>query len=176
MHIRTLVGAVTFAFAMTLVQGAHAQPQRPDCSAPQHRAFDFWLGEWDAYVTGTDQLAGRSTIASEDAGCVITEHWRSEGAPFSGRSLNLYDRAIGHWRQTWVDSVGDVTDFVGDPTPDGMQLTAPNDVSPNNPTPHFTRMTFTKNADGSVRQLGESSADGRTWTVRYDYTYRHHAG
>ncbi|MES1201421.1 MAG: hypothetical protein ABUS57_08220 [Pseudomonadota bacterium] len=173
MRITLLIAGLCAAFLAT---PCHAQATPPDCSAAQHRAFDFWLGEWDAYVTGTDNLAGHSTIASEDSGCVITEHWRSVGQPYTGRSLNLYDRATGHWRQNWADSTGDVTDFVGDPTADGMQLTAPNDVSPGLPTPHFTRMTFTRNADGSVRQLGESSADGHAWTTRYDFTYRRHIG
>ena len=50
-----LVAVAPAAFAQT--------PQRPPtCDAPEHRAFDFWIGEWDAYVTGTENLAGRSSI------------------------------------------------------------------------------------------------------------------
>ena len=53
------------------------------------------------------------------------------------------------------------------------QLTAEDDVGPGAPDPVFNRMTFTVNADGSVRQFGEASSDrGATWTVRYDFTYR----
>jgi hypothetical protein len=36
-------------------------------------------------------------------------------------------------------------------------------------------MTFSRNGDGSVRQLGETSVDGETWTARYDFTYRRRA-
>lgn len=31
----------------------------PCMSNLQARQFDFWIGEWDAFVTGTDQLAGQ---------------------------------------------------------------------------------------------------------------------
>ena len=35
------------------------------------------------------------------------------------------------------------------------------------------RMTFTPNPDGTVRQYSDQSGDGgRSWTLRYDYTYR----
>jgi hypothetical protein len=37
----------------------------------------------------------------------------------------------------------------------------------------LTRMTYTSAADGSVRQLGETSSDdGKTWTPNFDFTYR----
>ena len=54
-----------------------------------------------------------------------------------------------------------------------MRLTAENDREAGNPNPVWNRMTFTRNADGSVRQHGEQSADsGATWTTQYDFTYR----
>jgi hypothetical protein len=37
----------------------------------------------------------------------------------------------------------------------------------------MSRMTFTANVDGTVRQHGESSEDGgASWTTSYDLTYR----
>ena len=169
-----------FAAVLALAPAAYAQTQQqpppPTCAAPEHRAFDFWLGEWDVYVTGTENLAGRSSIRSEDGGCVITEHWVSAGAQaYSGRSLNLYDRAAGRWEQFWVDSTGEVTRFVGGPHEAGMRLTDPANVSARSSTPVQTRMTFSANPDGSVRQHGETSPDGQNWTSRYDFTYRRRA-
>jgi hypothetical protein len=168
----------TLAATILLCACAHAQtapPQAPpDCSAPEHRAFDFWIGEWDAYVTGTENKAGRSSIRSEDAGCVITEHWTSVGQPYSGRSLNIYDRQTGEWNQFWADSTGEVTRFVGGPHEGGMRLTDPTNMTSRG-GPVQTRMTFSRNGDGSVRQLGETSVDGETWTARYDFTYRRRA-
>lgn len=151
-------------------------PPPPTCAAAEHRAFDFWIGEWDAYVTGTENLAGRSSIKSEDAGCVITEHWQSVRAAYSGRSLNIYDRANGQWNQFWTDSTGEVTRFVGGPIEGGaMRLTDPANVAAGQAGPAHTRMTFTPNPDGSVRQHGETSPDGAAWTTAYDFTYRRRA-
>ena len=37
----------------------------------------------------------------------------------------------------------------------------------------LVRMTYSKNADGSVRQFGEQSTDnGKTWGSSFDFTYR----
>ena len=170
-----LLALIGCAHAQAPAQPAQPAPPPPTCEAAAHRAFDFWLGEWRAYVTGTENLAGLSSIRSEDAGCVITEHWRSQrGRPYSGRSLNILDRNTGRWEQFWTDSTGEITHFTGGPLSEGvMRLTAENDREAGNPNPVWNRMTFTRNADGSVRQHGEQSADsGATWTTQYDFTYR----
>ena len=37
----------------------------------------------------------------------------------------------------------------------------------------LVRMSYSKNADGSVRQHGEQSTDeGKTWATSFDFTYR----
>ena len=39
--------------------------------------------------------------------------------------------------------------------------------------PNLVRMTYTKGADGSVRQAGAASRDGgATWAPSFDFTYR----
>jgi len=179
------IAAAAAALALTCAayaqDGAAPQPAPPAvptdaCADANHHAFDFWVGEWDAYRTGTDQAAGRSTIASEDLGCVVTEHWRSLNAPYSGRSLNMYDAIAGKWFQYWMDSTGDITRFEGGLNESGqMVLVAANDVGPGQAEPQYNRMTFTPNSDGSVRQHGETSPDGETWTTSYDFTYRRRA-
>lgn len=143
------------------------------CQTPAHRALDFWVGEWQVFVSGTETLAGLSTIAIEDGGCVVTEHYRIPGASYSGRSLNIFSAERGQWEQFWVDSTGDITHFIGQATPAGMQFTAEDDVGPGMSAPIFSRITFTRNEDGSVRQHGQKSSDrGATWSDRYDFTYR----
>ena len=57
-----------------------------------------------------------------------------------------------------------------------MVLVAEDDAAPGESGTKWRRMTFTKNADGTVRQHGETSADrGRTWSNEYDFTYRRRA-
>ena len=44
------------------------------CEAPAHRAFDFWLGEWQVRTTD-GKLAGANRIESEYGGCVLHERY-----------------------------------------------------------------------------------------------------
>ncbi len=172
--MRTFFAALVLLALATPAHAQQQQPARPNCEASEYRAFDFWIGEWDAFRASDNAPAGRSSVRSEDAGCVITEHWISLAQPYSGRSLNIYDRASQKWEQFWVDSTGARVHFIGGPTENGMRITteAPVPVAPGRQA--YSRMTFTHNADGSVLQHGETSPDGQTWTTSYAFIYRHH--
>lgn len=167
-----------FAFiaALALAAPVYAQQQpRQTCEATEYRAFDFWIGEWDAFRADTNAPAGRSSVRAEDSGCVITEHWTSVGQPYSGRSLNIYDRVSGRWEQFWVDSTGNRVHFTGGATATGMRIATETPVTVAPAQQAFSRMTFTNNPDGTVLQHGEQSADGRTWTTAYAFIYRRRA-
>jgi hypothetical protein len=165
--------AASLFVALAFVDGAHAQQSALTCETPEHRAFDFWLGDWEAYLTGTDTLVGRAQIRAEDRGCVITEYWALANGARTGRSLNIYDRATGRWEQFWTDSAGDRTHYIGAVRAGGIQMIADDDVRPNGPTVRDLRITFSKLENDDVRQLGEASTDnGATWTVEYDLTFR----
>lgn len=172
--MRTLFAAFA-TLALTTPAFAQQQPALPNCQAPEYRAFDFWIGEWDAERADTHAAAGRSSIRSEDAGCVVTEHWTSVNVPYSGRSLNIYDRASQKWEQFWVDSTGNRVRFVGGPFEGGMRITteAPVFISPTQQA--YSRITFTNNTDGTVLQHGEQSADGQAWSTSYAFIYRRRA-
>lgn len=176
--VKPVVAVVAALLCAAAAGAASAQtppspPPQYACTAPEHRAFDFWVGSWEAYVTGTENLAGTSVIDKRDGGCVITERWTSVRAPYSGGSLNMYDATAGKWVQVWMDSAGEITRFEGGPTPTGMMLTAPDETNPGGGPRQTLRMTFTRNPDGSVRQMGETSPDrGVSWTTSYDFTYR----
>ena len=142
------------------------------CSAPEHSQFDFWVGKWDVYRTGTEGLVARSLIEKLYGGCAVRENWmpvRGGG----GGSLNNYVTAEGKWRQTWVDSSNARVDFAGGLVGEAMVLTGFwKDVNGPGRSGHV-RMTFTPADDESVRQLGEVSIDeGKTWRPFFDLTYR----
>jgi hypothetical protein len=172
--MRTLIAA--FASLALATPALAQQQQLPTCEAPEHRAFDFWVGEWDAFRADTNAPAGRSSIRREDAGCVITEHWVSLGQTgYSGRSLNIYDRASQKWEQFWVDSSGNRVHFIGAPTDTGMRIATTGQVFVSPTQQAYSRITYTNNADGTVLQHGEQSADGQTWTTSYAFIYRRRA-
>ncbi|MFN8335887.1 MAG: tetratricopeptide repeat protein [Cyclobacteriaceae bacterium] len=139
----------------------------------QARQFDFWVGEWDAYVTGTNNLAGHSKIEIASGGCMILENWTSVGGPFSGKSMNFVDPASGKWKQVWVGSNGlNVSEFLnGEYREEAMrfecEMTNPQGVKSQ---VHF--YFFNQGAD-QIRQFHETSADGgKTWVTTYDFTYK----
>jgi hypothetical protein len=169
--MRTLI-AILAVLALATSASAQPQQQSPTCDSHDFHAFDFWVGEWDAFRADTNAPAGRSSIRSEDAGCVVTEHWTSLNTPYSGRSLNIYDRTSRQWEQFWVDSTGNRVHFIGGPIENGMRITteAPVTVAPGQQA--YSRITFTNNSDGTVLQHGEQSADGQTWTTSYAFIYR----
>jgi hypothetical protein len=89
----------------------------------------------------------------------------------AGGSLSSYVAGEGLWKQTWVDATGARVDFKGGWNGKAMVLTG-TWPQPGHPT-QLTRMTYSAQPDGSVRQLGESSDDaGRSWQPSFDFIYR----
>lgn len=145
----------------------------PACDTAAHRAFDFWIGEWDVTNTQDGTPAGHSLIESVYYGCTIRENWREPG--FTGGSLNTLVARDGHWHQLWTDSSGAWREFIGGPE-NGRMVLVWSHPSAADPTKTVrVRLTYTPNPDGSVRQYSDQSIDGMHWTERYDYTYRHPA-
>jgi len=162
-----------------VVQNRAVQPQRPaGCTTPEHRQFDFWVGEWDVSpsAAASGVIIAESTIALLDQGCVIIEEWRPFGGAH-GHSINSYDAGEGRWRQTWADATGRRTEYAGVLGADGVlrfdDLSSPEAGSP----PGRRRMSFQRLADGGVRQWGEIEDAARgTWSVEWDLTYRRRPG
>lgn len=164
----SLAGAA-FSQSSAPAPAAPSSPPPPACTAPEHRQFDFWVGRWDVYPTGTQQLVAHSLIERLYADCVIRENWmpiRGGG----GSSLNTWRPGERRWRQLWADSSNSWVDFSGGMEGDAMVLTASTPAPDGSPS--LTRMTYTRNPDGSVRQAGANSRDGgHTWRASYDFTY-----
>ena len=140
------------------------------CESVEQRQFDFWVGHWDVFVP-SGKKAGESRIEVIADGCALLENWSGAGG-VSGKSLNFYDRRDRRWHQEWVDGSGTLLSLVGGFADRSMVLgsSAPD---PSDPAKTVQQpITWTPAADGSVRQLWESSSDdGRTWTVLFDGHY-----
>jgi hypothetical protein len=139
------------------------------CAAPEHRQFDFWLGEWEV-TTPSGAPAGRNRIESILDGCVLRESWTGAKGG-SGNSYNAYDRQSGRWHQTWVDNGGLVLRLDGSFADGKMILSGESRDSSG--VRVLNRITWQETAPGAVRQLWETSRDGGgTWTVAFDGRYR----
>ncbi len=151
---------------------AAAQPLAP-CDTAEFRQFDFWVGHWD--VTDPDgNTVGHNRIDAILNGCALQENWTG-GSSFRGHSFNIYDRARGVWHQTWVDSSGALLQLEGGLL-DGAMVLEGTRYSPKRNAPVQDRISWTPNADGSVRQHWQSSVDGgASWQTVFDGLYRHAA-
>lgn len=144
----------------------------PPCMSEHHRQFDFWIGEWQ--VTDPDGKAvGHSNIESRLNRCVIHEHWQGGGGS-DGESFNIYNASSGQWEQFWVDNGGNRLHLKGALVDGRMVLSGEQDKpDPGSGIVQRERITWTPNADGSVRQFWETSKDGgKTWAVSFDGLYR----
>ncbi len=164
------------AVAAWLIAGAawtaHAQNPTtppPDCSAAEHRQFDFWVGEWHV-TTPAGQTAGENRITRILADCVLLEEWTGASGS-SGKSYNVWSRADRKWHQTWVDDRGALLMLAGTFADGAMVLTGTTPAAGGGTTHH--RVTWHR-IDGNpdlVRQLWEQSPDGTTWNVVFDGRY-----
>lgn len=146
------------------------------CMANAHkREFDFWIGEWDVYQTGTSQLVGRSSIQMASGGCFILENWTAIGFPNTGKSMNFVDPATNKWKQVWVGSGGAVTEYVNGIYKDSaMQFESTMQTAQGIAK---VRFRFFNQGANQVRQFQEyTNDDGKTWNVSYDLTYMRRKG
>lgn len=159
------------ALAQSAPPSASAAVPQP-CAAADYRAFDFWIGEWDVYPNGGDKLVATSSIEAMFGGCAIRETWKPKSGA-GGGSFSHFDRNQRRWRQMWVDGFGGRVDFDGGAVDGKMVLTGLWRDAAGRGKDALTRMTYSANADGSVRQHGEQSVDhGLSWTTSFDFIYR----
>jgi hypothetical protein len=170
---------LAIASALFIAQAASAQapptppaPTPPPCEAPEFRALDFWVGEWDVYQAGGNRLVAHSKIEKLYRDCAIRENWMPLGGA-GGGSLSGYDPASKRWHQTWFGSAPGPVAFEGGPVAGGMVLTGWWAGSGPNGEDGLTRMTYSPAGEGAVRQHGEFSADhGVSWATSFDLIYR----
>lgn len=160
------------ALLLLLAQTAASPPPAPPpaCTGPEHRQFDFWVGEWTVTPTGKANVVASSLIEKLYGGCAVRENWMPLKGTAGGSLNNYYD---GQWRQTWIDAANSRVDFTGGLVDGKMVLTGQwkGVLGPGKDA--LIRMTYSKNADGSVRQHGEQSTDGgKSWSTNFDFTYR----
>jgi hypothetical protein len=134
--------------------------------------FDFWIGEWTVFVTGTDRVAGQSVIESINNGMAIRETYTTGATEksYRGTSLNNYNLLTGKWEQYWTDNTGYVLYMQGGLVDGAMVM---DDVERPFDQSSLNRITWTAVEDGTVRQVWEQSTDGgNNWTIIFDGTYQ----
>jgi hypothetical protein len=175
-----------------VLQSAAPQPAAPpakpyDCSAPEFRQFDFWIGEWDVVTNPATRPAnapppkpGRkpasNVVEKAHGGCVVIENW-DNGAGGTGQSFNLFDRSRQRWHQTWVDNGGGLHQYWGGLKDGAMVLEGEVPLPPSSGFQgrRTIRVTFTAMGADKMRQFSESLNVDGTWSPNYDLIYTRRA-
>jgi len=176
-----LAPALAPALASASASAPEASPATPPtCEGEIYDALDFWVGEWDVYVTGAEpqedgkqRIVASSKIEKLYSGCAIRENWMP-GSSGPGGSLSGYNPKTGKWEQTWIGSSPGQVYFEGGPVAGDMVLVGTWSDVGGPGVDGLIRMTYTPNeADSSVRQFGQVSYDhGVSWAPSFDFTYR----
>lgn len=142
------------------------------CMSDAHaREFDFWVGEWDVFVTGKTQYAGHSIVQIISGGCAILENWESRGS--NGKSINFIDPVTNQWKQSWAGNYANgIQEFTqGEYKDSAMSFKFETTDAKGNKI--AGRFIFFNQGPNQVRQFNETSVDdGKTWITSYDFTYR----
>ena len=156
----------SFVRAQTQQQSPPARPASPCPSKAEYRQFDFWVGEWD--VTDHDRKIATSSIQRIVGDCIIFENYfQADG--YTGKSFSFYDANLGKWRQTWVDTSGNVGEFSGEFRDGAMRYEGESHRA--NGQKIFRKMILSVAGPDRVRQYSEFSLDGKEWKVGYDFVY-----
>lgn len=141
-----------------------------NCCSEKHQEFDFWVGTW--VVSNADGTpAGNSVIAKEEKDCVIKENWTSAQSGFTGTSLNFFNSQTQQWEQLWIDNAGNHLKLKGSRIKNQMILSSePFEHTDGNV--YTNRISWTKNDDGTVRQLWQLMEADTVKSVLFDGMYR----
>lgn len=149
---------------------AMAQTNTCNCCTQQHKAFDFWIGEWD--VTNPDgSPAGKNKIEKIQDNCMLLENWTSAKGNYTGTSQNFYNLKTKQWEQLWIDNQGGYLKLKGHRKGNQMILRTDNETDSSGKS-FYHRVTWTANDDGTVRQLWETLTEGEDVVVAFDGLYK----
>ena len=144
------------------------------CTAPEHRQFDFWIGEWEVFAGPQgDRPVGSNRIERSENGCWLVEHWRGATGNH-GTSTNAWDAQYRVWRQFWVGGDGVVLRLEGGL--EGKAMVMSGELPKSEGGTQRQRIRWTPQDDGSViQQWDTSDDDGANWTTSFRGVYRRKA-
>jgi len=144
-------------------------PQSAGCATAEHRQFDFWIGDWDAFDYGTTNKVARTRVDRTLNGCVLREIYE-DPTGLKGESFTIYDAARKTWHQSWVTNRGQLLTIEGKFENGEVVLSGYDHVKD-----ALVRGTW-KTVDGGVRETAVTSTDnGATWKPWFDLMFGPHS-
>lgn len=136
------------------------------------KAFDFWVGEWEAHWIDANgnEIIGENRIEKIMGGSVFQEHFSDTSTGFLGGILSVFSPADSLWHQAWADNSGGYIDLVGIIEKDIRIFQTRPVVSGDNTI--IRRMLFYNIGPKSFDWDWEISTDGdKTWALRWRIKY-----
>ncbi|WP_040368053.1 hypothetical protein [Balneola vulgaris] len=162
--------ALFFLMSFHSLQG-YGQGSNNACNTPEHRQFDFWVGDWNVLDANGTQL-GTSKVELILNDCVIFENWTSNNPGYAGKSFNYYNPFTAKWNQKWIDTNGLPIEFEGSFDPEAQALIYSATTLNQNGQLVQNKLSFYKKSEDYVNQVWEQSTDaGNTWRVVFDGHY-----
>lgn len=163
-----------FGIALFLLSAATAYSQSAApcaCCHEKAKQFHFWVGAWEV-TNPKGKVAGTNRIVLMEGNCVMQENWTAAGGGYTGTSYNFFNTSTGKWQQLWIDNQGGNLQLEGEWNGSAMVLQG-KPIKNRQGQLQVDRITWTPNADGTVRQFWEASTDnGASWSVAFDGMYR----
>jgi hypothetical protein len=170
LRTRSWVGLLAACAALPCVSSSPSRPGA-QCTAPEQRQFDFWVGNWDVFERrNAGRRVARAQVSLILDDCVLLEEY--EGADgHRGKSFSLYDGATKSWRQTWVTNRGEVLDIRGGLDPGGAMVLSGFDRDPAG-SARQVRGRWELESGGVVREIAERQVTGAPWSPWFDLEFR----
>lgn len=162
---------MTILFVITMTCSINAQKDtKCNCCTENYTEFDFWVGSWIVtYPDGT--AAGKNIIDKVQDNCILRENWTSARPGYTGTSHNFFNSKTQQWEQIWVDNQGQSLYLKGNRKGNQMILRTDDETNKEGQI-FYHRVTWTKNEDGTVRQLWETITNNKDVSIAFDGLYR----
>jgi hypothetical protein len=162
---------LTAALLFLILTGSAQSPASCACCHEKAKQFHFWVGDWEV-INPKGMPAGTNRIVLMEGSCVMQENWTASQGIYTGTSYNFYNTTSGKWQQLWIDNQGGNLELEGQWNGSAMVLQGKPKKNRQGQI-QIDRITWTPNADGTVRQLWEMSLnEEKTWTIAFDGLYR----
>ena len=155
---------------------SNSQTKTCACYTDKHSEFAFWEGTWEV-TNANGTKAGTNTLKLIQNKCVLEENWVSATPGYTGTSHSFYNAQTKQWEQVWIDNQGVSLHLKGHKV-DNKMILKTKELRNKKGQKFVNIVTWTDNADGTVRQLWEvvtQTDKGETVTVAFDGLYKRKA-
>jgi hypothetical protein len=164
---KTLV--LTTILVLLLTAASLVAASTAPCATPEHKQFDFWLGNWKIGAPGSSATAHSTVTASLDQ-CLIVENWDG-GRGHSGQNLFGYSADDNTWYGMFADNEGRVHVFTSGKVSAGTAEFEGTSRGSNGETV-LNRVTILRHNPNRVEQIWQKSTDnGKTWNTVFSGEY-----